>query len=52
MEYFENAGSAQLQLMQTVDVEQVFQAWIPPGNWQDIWTGTIHAWSGDGRFES
>jgi hypothetical protein len=41
IEYFENAGGAQLQLMQTIDVEQVFQAWIPPGNWQDIWTGKI-----------
>lgn len=41
IEYFENAGGAQLQLVQTVDVEQVFKAWIPPGNWQDIWTGKI-----------
>ena len=39
IEYFENAGGAQLQLLQTVDVEQVFKAWIPPGSWQDIWTG-------------
>ena len=39
IEYFENAGSAQLQLIQTIDIEQVFKAWIPPGNWQDIWTG-------------
>jgi alpha-glucosidase (family GH31 glycosyl hydrolase) len=41
IEYFENAGGAQLQLLQTIDVEQVYQAWIPPGNWQDIWTGKI-----------
>ena len=41
IEYFENAGGAQLQLIQTVDVEQVYKAWIPPGNWQDIWTGKI-----------
>jgi hypothetical protein len=41
IEYFENAGGAQLQLQQTVDVDQVYKAWIPPGNWQDIWTGTI-----------
>ena len=41
IEYFENAGGAQLQLQQTIDVEQVYKAWIPPGNWQDIWTGKI-----------
>ena len=41
IEYFENTGGAQLQLQQTVDVEQMYKAWIPPGNWQDIWTGKI-----------
>jgi alpha-D-xyloside xylohydrolase len=41
IEYFENSGGAQLQLIQTVDVEQINKAWIPPGNWQDIWTGKI-----------
>ena len=41
IEYFENTGGAQLQLIQTIDVEQVFKAWIPPGNWQDIWTGKV-----------
>jgi hypothetical protein len=39
IEYFENGGGAQLQFIQTVDLHQAFQAWIPPGNWQDIWTG-------------
>jgi hypothetical protein len=39
IEYFESAGGAQFQLLQTVDVEQVFRAWIPPGTWTDIWTG-------------
>jgi hypothetical protein len=41
IEYFENGGGAQFQFMQTVDVEQVFKAWIPPGKWQYIWTGTV-----------
>jgi hypothetical protein len=41
IEYFENAGGAHFQLIQTVDVEQVYTAWIPPGNWQDAWTGKI-----------
>ena len=41
MEYFESAGGAQLQLLQTVDVEQVYTAWIPPGSWQDLWTGKL-----------
>ena len=41
IEYFENTGGAQLQLIQTVAVEQIYTAWIPPGNWQDIWTGKI-----------
>ena len=41
IEYYQNAGGAQLQLLQTVDVEQVYKVWIPPGKWQDIWTGEI-----------
>jgi alpha-glucosidase (family GH31 glycosyl hydrolase) len=41
IEYFENAGGAQLQLQQTIDVKQVYTAWIPPGDWQDIWTGQL-----------
>jgi hypothetical protein len=41
IEYFQNAGGAQLQLLQTVDVEQEYRVWIPPGNWQDIWRGEI-----------
>ncbi|RPI03643.1 MAG: DUF5110 domain-containing protein [Ignavibacteriae bacterium] len=41
IEYFENAGGAQFQFIHTVDVEQIFHAWIPPGAWQDIWTGNV-----------
>lgn len=39
IEYYENTGGAQLQLIQTVDIDQIFKAWIPPGDWLDIWTG-------------
>ncbi|MFO7891675.1 MAG: glycoside hydrolase family 31 protein [bacterium] len=41
IEFYENAGGAHLQFMRTVDVEQIYQLWIPPGSWQDIWTGKI-----------
>jgi len=41
IEFYENAGGAHLQFMRTVDVEQIYQVWIPPGFWQDIWTGTL-----------
>ncbi len=41
IEFFENMGSAHFQAIQTIDVEQVFNVWIPPGNWQDIWTGKM-----------
>jgi len=41
IEFFENMGAAHFQAIQTIDVEQVFKVWIPPGNWQDIWTGKI-----------
>jgi hypothetical protein len=39
IEYYENAGGAQLQFTHTIDVEKVFKVWIPPGSWQNIWTG-------------
>jgi hypothetical protein len=41
IEFFENTGGAHFQLLHSVDVEQVFKVWIPPGNWQDIWTGKM-----------
>jgi alpha-glucosidase (family GH31 glycosyl hydrolase) len=42
IEFYENGGGAQFQFMQITEVPQVFTAWIPPGNWQDIWTGEMH----------
>jgi hypothetical protein len=39
IEFYENAGGAHLQFLHTIGVEQVYKVWIPPGNWQDIWTG-------------
>jgi hypothetical protein len=41
IEFYENGGGTQFQFMQITDVPQVFTAWIPPGNWQDIWTGEM-----------
>jgi alpha-glucosidase (family GH31 glycosyl hydrolase) len=41
IEYFENTGGAHFQFLQTIDVEQIFTVWIPPGYWQDIWTGKM-----------
>jgi hypothetical protein len=41
IEFYENAGGAHFQFLRTVDVEQVHQVWIPPGDWQDIWTGRM-----------
>jgi hypothetical protein len=41
IEFYENAGGAHLQFLRTVDVEQVFKVWIPPGYWQDVWTGEM-----------
>jgi len=39
IEFYENGGGAHLQLVQTIDIPQRFTVWIPPGQWQDIWTG-------------
>jgi alpha-glucosidase (family GH31 glycosyl hydrolase) len=41
IEYFENMGGAHFQAIQTIEVDQTFKAWIPPGIWHDIWTGNI-----------
>lgn len=41
IEYYENSGGAHLQLVRTIDVPQIFQVWIPPGTWQDVWTGKM-----------
>ncbi|MCB0275229.1 MAG: DUF5110 domain-containing protein [Calditrichaeota bacterium] len=39
IEYYENGGEARLQLMQTIEIEPTHQVWIPPGSWQDVWSG-------------
>ena len=41
IEFYENTGGAHFQFLRTVEVKHVYQVWIPPGNWQDIWTGKI-----------
>ena len=41
IEFYENAGGAHFQFLQNIDVEQIYRVWIPPGSWQDIWTGEI-----------
>jgi hypothetical protein len=41
IEFYENTGGAHFQFLRNIDIEQIYQVWIPTGNWQNIWTGEI-----------